>query len=218
MYLLLGGENDERRLLDYLTKDGSHIRGAEADDDYHLGIQEVLDLRYDEATSFLVVNQRLGELVTAGQSDRKLHWKTEFVHHQPFIDRNQGKNVIDPYLSPVIVYQRPYWKDEFFTEACLFPAGGEANSAVKRWYERVGGWCRRRATNVFSGMRSEPRDLFPGQFISFSVNTRWAFAEALGSLAAGRMFCEREYSIEGVRRDIAAQRCATHIMARLRSR
>jgi hypothetical protein len=213
MHLLLGGEPDEELLLDYLTKDGSYVRGAEADDDYHLSVNEVLELGYDEAMSFLIVNPSSGVLLSNESPTKELSWKTELLMHIPFLDRNRGSKVIDPFLSAVMVYRRPYRKEEFFSEARLDPAASEAVEAVKAWYKRVTAWCRRHATSVF-GWQPRDHDLFPGQFLSYSVNNRWALPSAMRWLGEGRMFCERDYPIDRLRRDLSLQKCATHQMSK----
>lgn len=198
LHLLLSGAEDERLLLTYVVAPPVYISGLETDDTGEpldrLSIEEVLELDYSEPLSYGLLNPALGPPTSVPNSQRKLSWKSEVLFHEDFLAKNKGRNVLDPYLSPIILYRRLHFVGDFIGEAILIPMGAEANPSVNAWYKRIYSWCCRRATNVFS-WRSQQ---FPGQFVSETVNTRWAFPGALRELRAGRTFCRHGLTQEGI--------------------
>jgi len=192
IHLLLNGEEDERILLEYITKPPVFVTGieltSEGEPESRLSVQDVLDLGYAEALTFAILHPELGAVTSVKGATRQLSWKTEVVSHRDYVQSAGDNDYIDIYLSPVIMYQRPFTGDDMMHEGLLIASGAEAYPEVGRWYRRIYGWCRRRATNVFSLNGA----MFPERFVSFGISTRWAFPNAMNDLRAGREFCSRE--------------------------
>jgi hypothetical protein len=199
LHLLIFGVEDESLLLQYVVRPPVYICGIDTDPTgepvHRLSIDEVLELRYADALTYGIVHPELGKVTSTRLSSRTLSWKTEVLGHREFVERNRDNDIIDFYLSPMLLYRRPHWVGDVMSETQIEAAGSEAYPAVNAWYRKIYSWCRSRATNVFSW----DRDLYPGQFVSETVNTRWAFPAALEALEAGRRFCFRGLTEEGIR-------------------
>lgn len=176
MRLLLFGI-DELELLTYLTRDAL-ICGLPLDNGQPVFFtaDTISSLDFREPYTFAIFNPKLGEIVS---TKKKVG--------------DAGKDLVDFYLSPVILYRRPYLVSGVMTEAGLDYFSEEPS--VKKWYKRVAAWCRKKGTPIlyWKGNGYRYRNDYPKQFyVPLTVNTRYAFPQALKALKTGTLFCERE--------------------------
>lgn len=165
MNLLLFG-TDELELLTYLKRDAL-ICGLPLDNGQPVFFtaDTISSLDFKEAYTFAIFNPKLGEILPSG-------------------------DMIDFYLSPVILYRRPYLISGVMTEARLDYFSEEPS--IKKWYKRIAAWCRKKGTPILSWKGNGYRNDYPKQFYATTVNTRYAFPKALKVLKTGTLFCERK--------------------------
>lgn len=165
---LLLFNTDELELLTYLTRDalicGLPLSNGQPE---FISADIISSLGFKEAYTFAIFNPKLGEILPSGE-------------------------MIDFYLSPVILYRRPYLVSGVMTEAWLDYFAEEPQ--VGKWYKRVAAWCRKKGAPIlyWKGNGYRYRNDYPKQFYVTTVNTRYAFPQALKALKTGTLFCERE--------------------------
>lgn len=193
MNLLLYG-SDEKELLSYLTRGTSVVCGIPLKNNKPqiVSVEAIVSLDFNEALTFAIYNKDLGNLVNIQDGQKvKLPFKTELLSHKPYINQNLDKDVIDFYVSPVILYKRSYLINSVLSEAELLCPAKENSEKIKKWYNRIISWCRKKGQSFFSWSRND----FPMNFYSpLTVNTRYAFPEALNGLKQDKLFSARDIS------------------------